>query len=138
MGSPQMNMVTADLVKDGNEICLVFGSHKLALPASKVNAAVKEHIGKQVVFGIRPEDIHDEESFISAFPNAVIQVEVDFSELMGAETYLYLLADDNKFTARVNPRSTAKFGDTIKVAFDMEKLHLFDPETELSISQSKQ
>ncbi|MBR5239994.1 MAG: sn-glycerol-3-phosphate ABC transporter ATP-binding protein UgpC [Clostridia bacterium] len=138
MGSPQMNLITADLVKDGNDICLTFGSSKIKLPASKINDAVKEHIGKQVVFGIRPEDIHDEESFINAFPDATIDVEVDFSELMGAETYLYLLADDNKFTARVNPRTTAKFGDHIKVAFDMEKLHLFDPETELSITKSKQ
>jgi len=136
MGSPQMNMTTAKLEKEGNEYVLVFGSNKLTLPASKINDAVKEHVGKEVVFGIRSEDIHDEQSFISAFPNATIDVKVDFSELMGAETYLYLLADGNKFIARVNPRTTAKIGDSIKVGFDMEKLHLFDPETELSMTKN--
>ncbi len=136
MGSPQMNLTSAMLVEDGSDLCLEFGSNKIKLPASKINDAVKEHVGQEVVFGIRPEDIHDEESFISAFPGAVVNVEVDFSELMGAETYLYLLADGNKFTARVNPRTTAKTGDSIKVAFDLEKIHLFDKDTELSITKA--
>ena len=134
MGSPQMNMVTADLVEQGGAYYLQFGSNKVKLPESKINDEVKAHAGAQVVFGIRPEDIHDEESFIATFPDAVIDVEVDFSELMGAETYLYLVADGNKYTARVNPRTTAKTGDKIKVAFDLSKLHIFDVDTERSIA----
>ncbi|MBO5408325.1 MAG: sn-glycerol-3-phosphate ABC transporter ATP-binding protein UgpC [Clostridia bacterium] len=134
MGSPQMNLVGATLTSNGDGLYLEFGSNKIKLPESKINDAVKEHVGKEVVFGIRPEDIHDEEAFISTFPDATINVDVDFSELMGAETYLYLLADNNKFTARVNPRTTAKTGDSIKVAFDLAKLHIFDKDTEISIT----
>ncbi len=134
MGSPQMNLISATLVGKDNGLYLEFGSNKIKVPESKINDAVKAHVGQEVVFGIRPEDIHDEEAFIATFPDATISVDVDFSELMGAETYLYLLADDSKFTARVNPRTTAKTGDSIKVAFDLSKLHIFDKETEVSIT----
>ncbi|MBQ7950936.1 MAG: sn-glycerol-3-phosphate ABC transporter ATP-binding protein UgpC [Clostridia bacterium] len=130
MGSPQMNLIEANLVQEGEGVYLVFGSNRVKLPESKLNDAVKDHIGQTVVFGIRPEDIHDDEAFVSTFPDAIINVDVDFSELMGAETYLYLVADGNKFTARVNPRTTAKTGDSIKVAFDLSKLHIFDKDTE--------
>ncbi len=134
MGSPQMNQVEADLVQVGDDFYLEFGSNKVKLPESKLNDEVRAHAGQKVVFGIRPEDIHDEEAFLATFPDAVINVDVDFSELMGAETYLYLVADGNKFTARVNPRTTAKTGDSIKVAFDLSKLHIFDKDSEVSIT----
>ena len=134
MGSPQMNLVNGTLVSTEDGVYLTFGSNKVKLPESKINDSVKEYFGKEVVFGIRPEDIHDEEAFLAAFPDAVLDVDVDFSELMGAETYLYLLADGNKYTARVNPRTTAKTGDHIKVAFDLSKLHLFDKDTEIVIT----
>ncbi len=134
MGSPQMNLTTASLTQSGDNYYLEFDGRTIKLPESKINDEVKVHVGKEVVFGIRPEDIHDEEAFISTFPDAVIDVEVDFSELMGAETYLYLVTDNNKLTARVNPRTTAKTGDKIKVAFDLSKLHIFDKETELVIT----
>lgn len=52
---------------------------------------------------------------------------------MGAETYLYLNLADNAITARVEPTSTAKSGDTVKIAFDLRKLHVFDKETEKTI-----
>ena len=134
MGSPQMNLVNGTLVSTEDGVYLTFGSNKVKLPESKINDSVKEYFGKEVVFGIRPEDIHDEEAFLAAFPDAVLDVDLDFSELMGAETYLYLLADGNKYTARVNPRTTAKTGDHIKVAFDLSKLHLFDKDTEIVIT----
>ncbi len=134
MGSPQMNLIDAELVQKDDGVYLVFGSNKVKLPESKLNDEVKAHIGQTVVFGIRPEDIHDEEAFLATFPDAVINVDVDFSELMGAEIYLYLVADGNKFTARVNPRTTAKTGDSIKVAFDLSKLHIFDKESQIVLS----
>lgn len=67
------------------------------------------------------------------FPDSIVEALVDLSEMMGAETYLYLKVEGENFTARVNPRTTAKVGDTIKVAFDVNKIHLFDKDTEQTI-----
>ena len=133
IGSPQMNFINAKLEKDGNDVVVLFEGNKIKIPEAKLNDKVKAKIGSEVVFGIRPENIHDEEGFLSAFPDASFTVHVDFTELMGAETYLYLKAGDTNLTARVNPRTTAKIGDDIKVAFDLTKVHFFDKESELNI-----
>jgi multiple sugar transport system ATP-binding protein len=134
MGSPQMNFIDAKLVKDGKGVCVKFGEETVYLPEGKAGKPeIQEYIGKEVVVGIRPEDIHDEESVIASYPDNTINAYVDVTEMMGAETFLYLKIDGVPFTARVNQRSTAKLGDTIKVVFDVNKMHLFDKETELAI-----
>jgi len=134
IGSPQMNFVDAVLTKKQDGVYLEFEGRTIKLPEGKAsNPALEPYFGKTIVFGIRPEDIYDDEAFISAKPDAVIDAYVDVTEMMGAEYYLYLTVEDKKFTARVNPRTTAKMGDTIKVAFDSNKIHLFDKETELTI-----
>ena len=83
--------------------------------------------------GIRPECIYDEPENLEKFKDNVITANVEVVELMGAETYLYLDVQDNKFTARVSPYSTAKSGDVINIAIDMAKIHLFDMDTEETI-----
>jgi multiple sugar transport system ATP-binding protein len=127
IGSPQMNFVDAVLSKNAEGVFLEFEGQTIKLPEGKAsNPALDEYIGKTVVLGIRPEDIYDDEAFIAAKPEATIETYVDVTEMMGAEYYLYLTVADKRFTARVNPRTTAKMGDTIKVAFDTNKIHLFD------------
>ena len=85
--------------------------------------------------GIRPEDLHDEEAFITAAgPGATVEADVEVTELLGAEVYLYLSVAGQPVTARVNPRSTAKVNDKIKIALDLNKVHVFDKETEQVIS----
>ena len=134
IGSPQMNFVDAVLTKKQDGVYLEFEGRAVKLPEGKAsNPALEPYFGKTVVFGIRPEDIYDDEAFISAKPEAVIDAYVDVTEMMGAEYYLYLTVEDKKLTARVNPRTTARMGDTIKVALDPNKIHLFDKETELTI-----
>ncbi len=134
IGSPQMNFVDANLVKQGNEVYLEFNGEKVKLPEGKAsNPALEPYFGKTVVLGIRPEDLHDEETFIANSENAVVSAYVDVTEMMGAEYYLYLKIADKPFTARVNQRTTAKMGDTIEIAFDTNKIHLFDKETEMTI-----
>ena len=93
----------------------------------------KGYIGKEVVFGIRPENVHDEQVYISTFAESTVQANVVVTEAMGAETFLYLNIDGNDFIARVNPRTQAKPGDTITVAFELEKMHIFDKETEITV-----
>ena len=83
--------------------------------------------------GIRPENIHDEEMFISSAKTGIIDADVEITEMMGAEVYLYLNCQGISLTARVDPRSTARPQDTIKVALDPNKVHIFDKETEKTI-----
>ncbi len=133
IGSPQMNFVNATLVKKDDGIWLEFGKNSIKLPDGKAAILDSSYIGKEVILGLRPEDFHDEESYISAMPECVVDSNVEITEMMGAETYLYLKIDDTPFVARVNPRTTAKAGDVIKIAFDSNKIHLFDKDTELAI-----
>ena len=134
IGSPQMNFIDAMLSKNEEGVFLTFGNETVKLPEGKAsNPVLNDYIGKTVVLGIRPEDIHDEEAFVSASESSVVNAYVDVTEMMGAEYFLYLTIADKAFTARVNPRTTAKIGDTIKIAFDANKIHLFDKETELTI-----
>ena len=121
IGSPQMNFVTATLSKENGSVYASFGDNKIMIPNGKVTPELEGYIGKEVIVGIRPEDIHDDEAFISSRPEAVCNAYVEVTEMMGAETYLYLELAGEQFTARVNQRSTAKIGDTIKVAFEQTK-----------------
>ena len=72
--------------------------------------------------------------FFSNSPDSIVDVTVRVYELLGAEVFLYLDVDQYEITARVNPRTTARPGDAIKVAFDLAKLHIFDKETEQVIT----
>ena len=134
MGSPQMNFVDATLAKKGSDFYLQFGGYEVRIPADKnKDNALDAYADKEVVFGIRPEDVHDEPEFIAKVSEGIVDAKVEVTELMGAETYLYLNLADNAITARVEPTSTAKSGDTVKIAFDLRKLHVFDKETEKTI-----
>jgi len=62
--------------------------------------------------------------------DAVIETDVEVTELMGSEIYLYLVAEETNMIARVSNRSTARAGDIINVAFDMSRIHIFDKDTE--------
>ena len=89
--------------------------------------------GKTLKVGIRPEDIKDDEEFLEKHPNSHLSAEVEVSELMGAEIYLYLTYQGQNLMARVAPTSKSRRGDKIVVAMDTNKIHLFDPETELTL-----
>jgi len=132
MGSPQMNFIEATVSKKGSDVFVNFGNHSLKLPENKAKKVVDGgYDEKTVIIGIRPEDIHDEEMFISNSPDSVIEATVKVYELLGAEVFLYFNVDDTyDITARVNPRTNARPDDTLKIAFDMSKLHVFDKETE--------
>jgi multiple sugar transport system ATP-binding protein len=135
IGSPQMNMVDVTVSDEGGVTYLTFGKNRIALPENKGRKPeVLAYAGKEVIMGIRPENIHDEDMYLSQFPDSLVNADVEVVELMGAETYLYLTVEGRNFTARVSPRATTKAGDKIKVAFDTKKIHLFDKETEKVIS----
>ena len=131
MGSPQMNFIESKVVKSGSDILLTFGSHSVKVPELKAKKLVEQnYVDKTVILGIRPEDVKDEEIFINSSPDSVLEATVKVYELLGAEVYLYFAVDQFDVTARVNPRTTARPGDTIKVALDLSKMHIFDKDTE--------
>jgi len=136
MGSPQMNFFDALIEKKASDITATFGNNTIKLPEAKAKKMIEgDYIGKTVVIGIRPENIHDEEMFINNSPESVLEATVKVYELLGAEVFLYFLLDETyDITARVNPRTTARPGDTVKIALDLAKLHIFDKETEQIIT----
>ena len=135
IGSPQMNFHDAVVNVKGADVTLTVGTHELMVPASKKQSLIDGgYDGKTVVLGIRPEDIHDDEVFIAANPRAVVTTKIKVYELLGAEVFLYFDVEGKQFTARVNPRTTLRTGDDAKFGLDMEKAHIFDKETELTIT----
>ena len=133
IGSPQMNFVDAQIVEKNGDLYVEFKGNSLKLPETKVNDDVKAYVGKDVVIGIRPEHVHDEERFLEAQPEYIIEADVEVTELMGAETFLYLDVDGAKFTAKVAPTTTAQADEKIKVVLSLEHAHLFDKETQVTI-----
>lgn len=108
------------------------GDFNLHLPVSK-SEEYQSNVGKSVVFGIRPEDIHNPVFIPPNIHTENVTVKVDVTELMGNEILLYLLAGENPFVARVDPRTDFKIGEMVDVAFNMDNFHLFDAETEEAI-----
>ncbi len=135
MGTPQMNFINAKLEKKGEDVYINFAGNSLKLPNDKAqNPDLKDYIGKEVIAGLRPECIHDEPMYLSSMADHVITCTVDVTELMGNEIFLYLAADEEQsLTARVSSRSTARAGDTVKVALDLSRMHIFDKDTERCI-----
>ncbi len=131
MGSPQMNLINAKVVQSGEDVVLMFGGNTVKLPEGKAQKLIEAgYVDTTVIMGIRPEDLNDSEVIINANPDCVIEVTIRVYELLGAEVFLYFDIDEVNCTARVNPRTTARPGDTIKLGIDMTKLHIFDKDTE--------
>ena len=134
MGSPQMNFLDAKVEVKGDQVNLLFAGQTLPLPPAKAKKLIEGgYDGKTVTFGIRPEDVYDSEMFIET-AKCTFESTVKVYELLGAEVYLYFDLEEFPITARVNPRTTARPGDKVKLAFDVEKVHVFDKETEQVIT----
>ncbi len=134
IGSPQMNMIDAECKQAGNDVTLSFAGHTITLNEAK-GKALKDggYIGKTVTLGIRPEDIHDDEESLAAHAKTIITAEIRVYEMLGAETLLYFDLGDASWTARVNPKTKARTGSTVKFALDDVKIHIFDKDTEKTI-----
>ena len=135
IGSPQMNFLDVELKKEGEELKAYAGEAKLTIPVTKAKALIEGgYEGKTVVMGIRPEHLQDSQMSIEMANTNVIDSVIRVYELLGAEVYLYFDYAGVQMTARVDPRTTAKTGDDVKFALEMEKSHFFDKETGLTIT----
>lgn len=144
IGSPQMNFIEAKLLMLNNKYTVEFGSEDskttrgckfyVEIPPSKSDIeALRYYVDKDVILGVRPENIHDSEMFISNAKTGIIEATVDVTEMMGAETYLYLTCEGYPLTVRVSSRSIARPQDVVKLAIDPANIHLFDINDEHSI-----
>jgi multiple sugar transport system ATP-binding protein len=134
IGSPSMNFFDATLVESDGKLEINAGGFRIEVPEPKASAW-REHKGKEVIFGIRPEDIHSKEFTPPGILESDMGASVDVTELMGNEIFLYLnTKDDKQFIARVDPRVKVSTGDDIELAVNMANAHIFDPKTETSLS----
>ncbi|MBO7216654.1 MAG: ATP-binding cassette domain-containing protein, partial [Clostridia bacterium] len=136
IGTPQMNFINGKLVKKDDGLYFDFEDSEFKVPEDKASVpALQEYVGKEVIAALRPELIHDEPIFLEKFSDSIIDAYVEFTELMGAEIYLYLkIGEETNVISRVSSRSQAKPGDTIKVAIDTTHIHFFDKDTERVIT----
>ena len=127
IGSPQMNFINVHF--KGNRISDGKGLD-IEIPEGKAKMLKeKGYDDKDLVFGIRPEDIHSEEAFLETWPNQIVESTVVVSELLGSTIQLYQKVDGTEFVAIVNARDYHTPGDKVRMGFDVNKAHFFDKDT---------
>ncbi len=135
IGSPQMNFIDAVCEVDGDKVSLRFGENSILLPPAKGKKLISgKYNGKTVVLGIRPEDIDDSKLALETHKDSTFNTKVTGYELLGSEVLLYYTVNGASMTAKVDSRTPARLGDSIKLAMDIDKIHVFDKETELTIT----
>jgi multiple sugar transport system ATP-binding protein len=166
IGSPAMNMVEATLTRANGSGSVGFGGLTLDIPAEVFSERpeLQAYDGKQVIMGLRPEDMEDASLMPDAPPDRRIRSDVILREALGADVLAHFrvnapavitedakelahdvgqealqaveqgaLAGESTFLARLNPRTTAREGETIELVVDVTRMHFFDPESGLGI-----
>jgi multiple sugar transport system ATP-binding protein len=156
IGTPQMNFFDAVITGTKTKAFIEFEGQKLAMSKEKT-AKIKNleeylNTGKPIVFGVRPEDFHDEAEFIEKSKESIINVKADVLEKLGSESLLYcslgeddevegqiksLVEDSVQLVAKIDNRSKTQAHTRVDLAVDMEHTHIFDKETELSILEGE-
>jgi multiple sugar transport system ATP-binding protein len=157
IGSPAMNMVEADVADDATTVA--FGPHKLELDPALLErrSGVRRYAGRQLIVGLRPEDLEDAEISGESRPGCLLRAVVELTEALGSEVLVHfpsgappvmnedtraltedlegppLQEDEGRFVARLDPRTRARTGEPIELSVDTARLHLFDPSTGLAI-----
>ncbi|MFL5802548.1 MAG: ABC transporter ATP-binding protein [Roseiflexaceae bacterium] len=133
IGSPSMNFFEAKLDRNNGSLMVDLGGFQLPVPSQKSDA-LGGHIGKPIFFGIRPEDIHDSH-YVPPGIDAVARfpANVNVIEPLGAEVYAYIENGGKELVARFDPRTNARVGQPVEVVADMDKMHIFDRESEKAL-----
>ena len=138
IGTPQMNVAEATLEGNPQDARLRFGEGievSLRLPDEKAKKpALAPYFGKQVFFGIRPNDIHAEPDYLAQHPEQLVNVNVEFVERLGAESNIFCKAAGVEFAAVADSKHIVENGANVKLAFDTATVHIFDMDTENTIT----
>ena len=138
IGAPQMNFIDVKLMEENGEIFAKNDYLNIKLNKGECGALIeKNYIGKEVVLGIRPEDIHIEDIFVDNSLDSAFEATVEIGELMGAEIYAYLKSGDDSIIARFDGRYRVNMGDKLKLAMDKHRIHIFDKETQEAVRESQ-
>ena len=138
IGAPQMNFIDVKLIEENGEIFAKNDYLNIKLNKGECGVLIeKNYIGKEVVLGIRPEDIHIEDIFVDNSLDSVFEATVEIGELMGAEIYAYLKSGDDSIIARFDGRYRVNMGDKLKLAMDKHRIHIFDKETQEAVRESQ-
>jgi multiple sugar transport system ATP-binding protein len=132
IGSPSMNFFEATLVGEEGKVWADAGDFRVPVPPNR-RAGYDNYLGKEVIFGIRPEHIHAANFTPSNINAAPVHATVEVVELLGHELHLYLTSGQNSFVATVDTRLAPQMGQELELAFDMDQMQLFDKTTELTI-----
>lgn len=129
IGSPSMNFFQGELKEENKSVYFVNEELRMMIPEEKGKMLIKNgYKDKEVIFGVRPEDISDESD-----SNQTITGVIDVMENMGSEAYLYVQVNNSSYVAQVKADSKYQFGQTITLSINMNKAHFFDPQTEIAI-----
>jgi multiple sugar transport system ATP-binding protein len=132
IGTPAMNFFNAILKKDNGRMFVDGGTFQVQVPEDKVDTFTRE-LNREIIFGIRPEDIHNPQFSPPGIHAQPVESTVDITELMGNEIFVYLKSGESNFIARVDPRSRYQVNDKVQIVFNMDNMHIFDRETEQAI-----
>ena len=133
IGTPPMNFIHGKLLDSGKFVSSK-GNYQIQLPESKLEEAREQgYENRDIIVGIRPEDITDDPIFIKDHQEATIDITVELSELLGSGTNIYAQVDGDPIIAAVEARDDIQSGHPLKLALDLNHVHLFDPDTELII-----
>jgi len=132
IGSPAMNFFNAKLTQGDGKVYVDAGSFSVQIPEDRTETYMP-HVGKRVVFGIRPEDIYDPAFEAPGIISQRIEGQVEVTELMGNEIFVFFKNGGHEFVGRIDPRTSFRMGDTVEVTLNMANMHIFDQETEQAI-----
>ena len=132
IGSPAMNFFPASVQKDDGKLYVNADAFQVKIPDKRVST-YEPYVGKKIIFGLRPEDIHNPDFTPPNIDAQPVEAKVDVTELMGNEIFVYLNAGEHSFVARVDPRTRVHMGDDVQVVFNMDNLHVFDRDNEQAI-----
>ncbi|MGC9530385.1 MAG: ABC transporter ATP-binding protein [Candidatus Bipolaricaulaceae bacterium] len=133
VGSPPMNFLEAKLEGEDGAVFIKGKGFKLRMPEDKVTDAVRNQVGREVVFGIRPEDLRSQDMVHDQGPDTSMSVKIRVREALGDEMVVYADCADEEVVAKLDPHTRLEPGQEFTLVAVLDLMHLFDPETEQAI-----
>ncbi len=132
IGSPSMNFFDVSIKGNADNIQVEGDGFQLAIPGERAQG-LKSYLGQKVTMGVRPEDLFDADYVAQSIHPGNLDAQVEVTELMGNEVFLYLLTGGHSYVARVDPRTKAKVGNKVRIVANLDKVHFFDKKSEQAI-----
>ena len=132
IGSPRMNFIKTDIEAHSKGVFLCFGSNRVTVP-ERMAGTLENYDGCGIILGIRPDDFHLEDFYRNKTGDNLISMSVENSEMTGSEINIYSKINDDEVIAKVDSTDEINDGDTVKLYIDMDKIHIFDKDTEVLI-----